>query len=37
MGRFSEAKSHFEHALQLNPNHTLAKQNLEELERATNK
>jgi hypothetical protein len=35
MGRFSEAKGHFEHALQLNPNHALARENLQALQRAT--
>jgi hypothetical protein len=37
MGLFSEAKAHFERALEINPNHSLARENLQELQRATNK
>ena len=29
MGRFPEAKSHFERALQIDPNQAIAKENLE--------
>ncbi len=37
MGRFSEAKTHFERALQINPNHSLAKENLQELQHTMSK
>ena len=33
MGRLAEAKSHFERALQIDPNQALAKENLEILEK----
>jgi len=36
MGKFAEAKSHFEHALQIDPGNTLAKENLTELQREMN-
>jgi len=36
LGKFAEAKSHFERALQIDPHHSLAKENLEELQRAMN-
>ena len=36
LGRFVEAKSHFERALEIDPHHSLAKENLEELQRAMN-
>ena len=32
-GRIAEAKSHYQRALKLNPGHTLARENLDELER----
>ena len=36
MGRFPEAKSHFEHALQIDPNQPIAKENLEALQKEMN-
>ena len=36
MGKFSEAKIHFERALQLDPGNALAKENLAELQRTMN-
>jgi Flp pilus assembly protein TadD len=36
MGRFPEAKSHFERALQIDPNQPIAKENLEALQKETN-
>jgi tetratricopeptide (TPR) repeat protein/mono/diheme cytochrome c family protein len=36
LGKFAEARSHFERALQIDPHHSLAKENLEELQRAMN-
>jgi tetratricopeptide (TPR) repeat protein len=36
LGKFAEAKSHFERALQIDPHHSLAKENLQELQRAMN-
>jgi Tfp pilus assembly protein PilF len=36
MGKFAEAKLHFERALQVDPGNTLAKENLAELQRTMN-
>jgi Flp pilus assembly protein TadD len=36
MGRLAEAKSHFERALQINPNQAIAKENLVELQKEMN-
>ena len=36
MGRLPEAKSHFEHALQLDPNQPIAKENLEVVKKEMN-
>jgi hypothetical protein len=34
LGRFPEAKSHFERALQIDPNQALAKENLDAVKKA---
>ena len=36
IGRFPEAKSHFERALQIDPNQPIAKENLEALQKEMN-
>jgi Flp pilus assembly protein TadD len=36
MGQLPEAKSHFEHALQIDPKQPIAKENLIELQREMN-